>query len=270
MCGLKLDYGSFFSVSDEVQGAQVIIISSEAAEALFPEGDAIGKPIILTTGNQPFGFVVVGVLAAQSAGFENAAFYVPRGFYRKKIEPSPIPAELSLETMGNEYATSVTTAIREFIKEKTGDEYAVRVMSMQSMLDQYDEVTGTMSLLLSGIAAISLLVGGIGIMNIMIVTVTERKKEIGLRKAIGASPFAIRTQFLVESAAITLLGGILGIIVGIGISAAVVFVMNWKFSVQSEACLLAFLFSAFVGIFFGFNPASRAAKLDPVEALSAE
>jgi putative ABC transport system permease protein len=270
MCGLKLDYGDYFTLSDDVHGAQVAVLSFQAAEALFPEGEAVGKQVILTSSNQPFGFTVCGVLAEQNSGLENASFYIPRGFYAKKIAPSPDASILVLETRGNEYASAVTSDVRSFIKQKTGDEYAVQVMSMQSMLEQFDEVMGTMNLLLSGIAAISLLVGGIGIMNIMIVTVTERKKEIGIRKAIGASALMIRVQFLVESATITLLGGILGIGLGIMISAAVVFVLNWPFVIQAEACIAAFLFSVFVGIFFGFNPASRAAKLDPVEALSAE
>jgi len=138
------------------------------------------------------------------------------------------------------------------------------------MLDQYDQVLGTVSLLLSSIAAISLLVGGIGIMNIMIVTVTERRKEIGIRKALGASPNAIRLQFLVESASISLLGGILGILFGLLLSFIATYVLDWVFSVQFVFCLIAFLFSAFVGVFFGLSPAARAAKLDPVEALASE
>ena len=124
--------------------------------------------------------------------------------------------------------------------------------------------------MLSAIAAISLLVGGIGIMNIMIVTVTERRQEIGIRKALGASPTDIRQQFLIESASITLLGGIMGIIVGIGVSLAVEYVQSNALIINTSACIIAFVFSVFVGIFFGLNPASRAAKLDPVVALSGE
>ena len=125
-------------------------------------------------------------------------------------------------------------------------------------------------MLLSGIAAISLLVGGVGIMNIMIVSVIERRKEIGIRKALGAAPGAIMSQFLVESATITLCGGFLGILIGIGISAVVVYIMDWQFAVKWSACLLAFFFSAFVGVFFGLSPAARASKLDPVEVLASD
>ncbi|MCR4736439.1 MAG: FtsX-like permease family protein, partial [Treponema sp.] len=137
-------------------------------------------------------------------------------------------------------------------------------------IEQMNEITGTMSILLSAIATISLLVGGIGIMNIMIVTVTERKQEIGIRKALGASPAAIRQQFLIESASITVLGGIMGIIVGIVVSLAVEYVQSNAFIINTQACIVTFVFSVFVGIFFGLNPASRAAKLDPVIALSGE
>ncbi|MDR2101316.1 MAG: FtsX-like permease family protein, partial [Treponema sp.] len=125
-------------------------------------------------------------------------------------------------------------------------------------------------LLLSGIAGISLLVGGIGIMNIMIVTVTERKREIGIRKALGASPAAIRLQFLTESASLTLFGGIIGIILGLIFSFLVVLSFNWAFAIQWGNCFIAFIFSAVVGIFFGLHPAIRAARLDPVEALAGE
>jgi len=272
MCNLKLDYGEFFSVSDAVLGSQKLILGYKAALGLFPDGNAAGQKLVLVNNSVPFGFTVSGVLAEQTAGFEDAenGVYVPRGFYLKKISPEDKASVAVLQATGAESAAKLTENAKSFVTMKTGDEYSVSVTSMQSMFKQFEEVTGTVSLLLSGIAAISLLVGGIGIMNIMIVTVTERKKEIGIRKAIGAAPSAIRLQFLVESASITLFGGIIGIALGILISAAAVFVLNWSFSVQIEACVLAFVFSAFVGVFFGFNPASRAAKLDPIEALASE
>ena len=141
---------------------------------------------------------------------------------------------------------------------------------MQTMINQMSEITSTISVMLAAIAAISLLVGGIGIMNIMIVTVTERKQEIGIRKALGASPATIRRQFLIESASITIMGGIIGIILGIGISFAVEYVRSLGFVISMNACIISFVFSVLVGIFFGFSPASRAAKLDPVIALSGE
>ncbi|MDR3301335.1 MAG: ABC transporter permease [Spirochaetaceae bacterium] len=273
-CGLQLGTGRYFNVSDQVEGAQNIILGSDAAAALFPDGGGAGSKISVQSsdGSSAFGFTVIGVLSGDAAGLESpkTKIYIPRGFYTKKIAPTNIASTAVVEAEDPAYVTRITADLKALAALKTGDSYALNVNSMQAMLEQYDEVTGTMNLMLSGIAAISLLVGGIGIMNIMIVTVTERKKEIGIRKAIGASPLAIRTQFLVESAAITVLGGVLGISIGIGISAAAVALLKWSFTVDWSACAVAFIFSAFVGVFFGFYPASQAAKLDPVTALSSE
>jgi putative ABC transport system permease protein len=272
MAGLTLGKGRYFSVSDDVEGTQVLILGSEVAEALFPEGSEIGGQILMQVDDIFFGFKVIGVLTGTATGFESPAqsIYISRGFYIKKIAPSPDAAQAVVEAENPQQVTRITGDLRSYAEEKTGEPYALSVNSMQAMLEQYNEVTGTMSLMLSGIAAISLLVGGIGIMNIMIVTVTERKREIGIRKAIGASPAVIRTQFLVESAAITVLGGLLGIAFGIAIGAGIVTVLQWTFAIAWSTCAAASLFSAFVGVFFGFYPASRAAKLDPVEALAAE
>lgn len=272
MNNFELEEGESFSVSDTIEGVQKTVIGSELAESLFPEGSALGKHVIMTISNVRFGFEIIGVLKAQTSGFSSTAnaVFIPRGFYTKKIMPSQIANSIVLQLTDLSYATKVVDAVKDYVKEKTGQDNMIQVMSMQSMLEQYDQVLGTVSMLLSGIAAISLLVGGIGIMNIMIVTVTERKKEIGIRKALGASPNAIRLQFLVESASISLMGGILGIVFGLILSFVATYILDWVFSIQLIACLVAFLFSAFVGVFFGLSPASRAAKLDPVEALAAE
>ena len=144
----------------------------------------------------------------------------------------------------------------------------LRINSMQTMLEQMSSITNTMSVLLAAVAAISLLVGGIGIMNIMIVTVTERRQEIGIRKALGANPKDIIQQFLIESASITIIGGFIGILSGTLISVVVEVVRHMSITVSIPACIISFVFSVFVGIFFGLNPAIRASKLDPVEALA--
>ena len=270
MYGMELESGSFFSVTDDEEGMQKIILSHDTAESFFPAGDAVGKKIILVASNVSFGFEIVGVLADQTTGMENGSAYIPRGFYSKKIQPNPAAASVMVQAVSNQRASELVDVLEDYCTEKSGTEGSVNVTSMQSMLDQMSEITSTMSIMLSDIAAISLLVGGIGIMNIMIVTVTERKQEIGIRKALGASPADIRQQFLVESASITLIGGIMGIILGILISLAVEYVQANDFIINWGACAFAFVFSVFVGIFFGLNPASRAAKLDPVIALSGE
>lgn len=270
MYKMELEAGAFFNVTDNEEGVQKLILSHDTAQDFFPAGDAVGKAVKLVVGKVTFGFEVVGVLKEQTSGMENGSVYIPRGFYSKKIKPNPTADAVMVQATSNEKATELVSIITDYCTEKSGSEYAVRVTSMQSMMDQMSEISNTMSMMLSAIAAISLLVGGIGIMNIMIVTVTERKQEIGIRKALGASPADIRQQFLVESASITLIGGFMGVLVGIIISLVVEWVQKQALIIDTNACIIAFVFSVFVGIFFGLNPASRAAKLDPVVALSGE
>ena len=270
MYNLELQDGTFFNVTDNQEGKQKIILSYDVAQDFFPSGDAIGKKVMLVVGKVTFGFEVIGVLKEQTSGMENGSAYIPRGFYSKKIMPNPSADTVMVQAVSNQMATQLVDIITNYCTEKSGSSYAVRVTSMQSMLNQMSEITNTMSMMLSAIAAISLLVGGIGIMNIMIVTVTERKQEIGIRKALGASPADIRQQFLVESASITLIGGIIGVITGIIISLCVEYVQKQIFVINIKACFISFIFSVITGIFFGLNPASRAAKLDPVIALSGE
>lgn len=266
----ELESGSFFNVTDNEEGLQKIILSSDIAKDFFPEGDAIGKKMMFVIGKVTFGFEVTGVLKERNSGMENDNVYIPRGFYAKKIKPNPLADVIMIQAVSNEKAAELVNVISDYCTKKTGKQYAVWVTSMQTMVKQMSEITNTMSIMLSAIAAISLLVGGIGIMNIMIVTVTERKQEIGIRKALGASPSDIRRQFLIESASITLIGGIIGVVFGIIISLIIECMQNQVFIINLKACIVAFVFSVFVGIFFGLNPASRAAKLDPVIALSGE
>ena len=271
-CGLKVEQGRSFDVTDDAMGTQKIILGSEVASSLFPNGDGVGKYITLVADKVPFNFEVIGIFAEQNSGMESTASgcYVTRGFYAKKIAPNPNASTVMVQAVSSDKATDLATALETYCKNLTGTEGSVRVMSMQTMIDQVSQITNTLSMMLSGIATISLLVGGIGIMNIMIVTVTERKQEIGIRKALGASPNTIRQQFLVESASITLMGGIAGIILGIAISLAVEYVRSQDIVISFKSCFIAFVFSVFVGVFFGLSPASRAAKLDPVVALSGE
>lgn len=270
MYNLELDYGEYFSVSDDIMGAQKMIIGSEVASSLFPDGNAVGKGVLVVTSKAPFSFRVVGVLKEQSSGMESSTtgIYIPRGFYAKKITPNPTADTVMLQATDSRYCSRIVEDVTAFIEEKSGTSGSAQVTSMQTMIEQVNSAMSIMSLLLSGIAAISLLVGGIGIMNIMIVTVTERRQEIGIRKALGATPWAICRQFLVESASITLVGGTLGILLGIAVSFAVEYIRAQPFAVQGNACLVSFVFSVLVGVFFGFSPARKASKLDPVLALA--
>ena len=270
MYGLTLSDGSYFSTTDNVMGTQKIILGNTIASALFPNGDAVGKNVTLVTSSTPFNFKVTGVLKEQTSGMEDSdtGIYIPRGFYAKKITPNPSASTVMVQAVDSSKTARLVTVLEEYCKQKSGTEGSVSVTSMQSMIEQMSEITSTMSIMLSAIAAISLLVGGIGIMNIMIVTVTERRQEIGIRKALGASPQDIKKQFLIEASAITILGGLIGIFIGIIISLAVEYVQSQSFAVSYVSCIVSFVFSVFVGIFFGLSPASKASKLDPVEVLS--
>ena len=267
MYGFQLEEGKFFSVSDVEEGMQKIILSHDMAEQLFPDGNALGQKIMLVVNKVTFGFKIVGITKDQTTGMETGTAFIPRGFYSKKIKPNPSADSVLVQVTSQEKSSPMVQTLTSYCKNLTGTD-SVRVNSMKTMIEQVSKITETMSLLLAAVAAISLLVGGIGIMNIMIVTVTERRQEIGIRKALGANQKDIMQQFLIESASITVIGGILGIIFGILISLVLEYIKGMSFALSFQACIVSFVFSLFVGIFFGINPALRAAKLDPVVALS--
>ena len=267
MYGFQLEEGKFFSVSDVEEGMQKIILSHDMAEQLFLDGNALGQKIMLVVDKVTFGFKIVGITKDQTTGMETGTAFIPRGFYSKKIKPNPSADSVLVQVTSQEKSSPMVQTLTSYCKNLTGTD-SVRVNSMKTMIEQVSKITETMSILLAAVAAISLLVGGIGIMNIMIVTVTERRQEIGIRKALGANQKDIMQQFLIESASITVIGGILGIIFGILISLVLEYIKGMSFALSFQACIVSFVFSLFVGIFFGINPALRAAKLDPVVALS--
>ena len=201
-------------------------------------------------------------------------------FYKNQLSQAGNPFEVrSIDVVAHrqEDASLVKTRIQQVSSEIAGarsngtiKEEVIWAFSAEEQFQQFSRMMNMISLILSAIAAISLLVGGIGIMNIMLVTVTERKKEIGIRKALGATNSAIRNQFLIESATLTLLGGALGVVVGVFLSyiaVAKAFPSYFIFSLNTNGIIISFVVSVSIGIFFGFYPAIKAAKLDPVIAL---
>ena len=267
MYNIEIEEGRYFSVTDNEEGLQRIILTHDLAENLFEDAkEAVGKNIMLVADNVTFGFQVIGVLKDQTVGMETGTAFIPRGFYAKKIAPNPAASTVLVQVTSAEKSTEMVSTLTTYCTMATGT--TLRINSMQTMLEQMSSITNTMSVLLAAVAAISLLVGGIGIMNIMIVTVTERRQEIGIRKALGANPKDIIQQFLIESASITIIGGFIGILSGTLISVVVEVVRHMSITVSIPACIISFVFSVFVGIFFGLNPAIRASKLDPVEALA--
>lgn len=278
-----MDYGSFFSSSDYSTGAEKAIIGDRIAFQLFPEGRAVGKfitlPIRSGSENSPPHIVrlqVIGVVKPKNTWVlrTSDAVFVPRKFALRKL-----PGKIAETVWSAEVAISdpkdsskVEVKIQDFSEELSGgNRFAIWVYSARQQFEQMTKITGMVSFVLSAIAGISLLVGGIGIMNIMLVTVTERRREIGIRKALGATGGAIRMQFLIESASLTLTGGLIGIVLGLLISKLIVnvfFPPEIIFLPNFSGSLIAFSVSVCTGIFFGLHPAIKAARLDPVLALA--
>lgn len=257
--------GTFFNASLEQAGKKVAVLGKTVAEKLFGEEDPLGKKITISE-NQ---FTVLGILEKKGSfggvDMDNQVF---------------IPVTTALETFGMENVQSFFIQAKDqssieqakteigkiLLRSLKKDDFSV--LDTQSILSVITRVLGVLTIALAGIAAISLIVGGIGIMNIMLVSVTERTKEIGLRKALGATPQMILTQFLIESTVLSVGGGFIGII--LGISGSLIINHFFPAMVTVWSVLLAFFISSIIGIVFGILPAARAAKLNPIQALRYE
>lgn len=271
--------GSYFTKNDVESGAKVCVLRESGAMSMFGTTDVIGKTFEMTVGNNTVELRIVGIRADNASGLLNAMNYYEQ-----------VEFEMPISTFGQafydkpeEYSVIYIIGEPEYSKEIASEainlmeiRHKVRgqgVILMESFSDQMSSITNvisTITVFIVFVAAISLLVGGIGVMNIMLVSVTERTREIGIRKALGARTRSILAQFLFESAIITLLGGIIGIILGALGAMAVCSAMDMQASISVETVIIASLFSSGVGIFFGIYPAKRAAKLSPIEALRHE
>jgi len=273
MINVKLSQGEFFDESDEKAKRRVAVVGKEVADELFPNGDALGQNIRITSGSIRQTYVVIGVL--EKSG--NLLFLNPdrsilvpfasaenRLFRRKNV--SMIVAQAISENMASQAVSEIDSVL--FEKFQNEDRY--RIVSQDALLETINQTMAMLSFMLGSIAGISLLVGGIGIMNIMLVTVTERTREIGVRKAIGASRRHILLQFLLESIVLTFVAGLLGIAAGFGLSRIIASIGSIQTTVTPTVVLIAVSVSVMVGLFFGVWPAMRASKLDPVEALRYE
>jgi putative ABC transport system permease protein len=273
MINVKLSQGEFFDESDEKAKRRVAVVGKEVADELFPNGDALGQNIRITSGSIRQTYVVIGVL--EKSG--NLLFLNPdrsilvpfasaenRLFRRKNV--SMIVAQAISENMASQAVSEIDSVL--FEKFQNEDRY--RIVSQDALLETINQTMAMLSFMLGSIAGISLLVGGIGIMNIMLVTVTERTREIGVRKAIGASRRHILLQFLLESIVLTFVAGLLGIAAGFGLSRIIASIGSIQTAVTPTVVLIAVSVSVMVGLFFGVWPAMRASKLDPVEALRYE
>ena len=269
-----MKYGSFFTSMDVSAAQKVAVLGQTVADNLFgPDVDPTGQ--IIRVKNQPF--KVLGVLSPKgSTGFgqdQDDAVYAPYTTVQKKLQGiqhinNVQISAASAETAPVSAAISETLRARHKLMGSDPDDFMVR--TQEEMASVRTETTRTMTTLLAAIAGVSLLVGGIGIMNIMLVSVTERTREIGLRMAIGARGRDVLMQFLVEAIVLSLFGGLLGIGMGYALSAAAERFLQWPTSIPANAIGMAFGFAAATGVFFGFYPAKKAASLDPIEALRFE
>jgi putative ABC transport system permease protein len=266
--------GRLFTDAEDRGRRRVVVLGALAGDALGVATESLlGGTVRI--GGVPFR--VVGVLAEKgSMGFSNPdeALYVPLGTAELRVMGSEqvrsILVQAASEGQMGDAVAIVDRVLRREHRLRPGAEADFNVRDQATLLATMQETTRTFSFLLAGIAAISLLVGGIGIMNIMLVSVTERTREIGLRKSLGARRRDILLQFLIEAVVLCLLGGVLGLALGAGSSWLLQRLAGWQMAVAPEAVLLALVFSAAVGIFFGLWPARRAAALAPIDALRYE
>jgi len=267
--------GAFFTPQDVATASKVAVLGSVTRDQLFlPDTSPIGQVIRIQ--NQPF--TIVGVMSSKGqSGMgqdQDDTIFVPYTTVMKKLRGITNIQQVTVSaTSANEttrVADSIATLLRTRHKIQPGEPDDFMVRTMEEMASVRKEATQTMTALLASIAGVSLLVGGIGIMNIMLVSVTERTREIGLRMAIGARGRDVLLQFLVEAVVLSLFGGGIGIALGFGVARGVTFFQGWPTSVSPNAVAVAFGFAAMTGVFFGFYPARKAAALDPIDALRFE
>lgn len=260
--------GRFINEIDVERRRKVAVIGSYNVQELFGFEDPIDKQIKVN--NELY--TVIGVLNEISDSEESSEdnlIIIPYSSGRLLFKTSKIRS-YTVWSATAECVEDTTNLVKQFLYEKFGNEDEYNVVSVASMMDALDEITGMMALLTAGIAGISLVVGGIGIMNIMLVSVTERTREIGIRKAIGARRSSILSQFLIESALVSCMGGLVGIILSIIGTLILGNAMGINAFPSFGVMLGAFAFSAAIGIFFGWAPANKAAKLNPIDALHAD
>jgi putative ABC transport system permease protein len=272
-----LSGGRAFTDQEVRSASKVAILGRTVAENLFGDVNPVGKTMRI----KKMPFKVIGVLVKKGQSSrgrdQDEIVLVPITTAQKKLFKVSFPGTVNhifLKVKSFEDLSIAENQVTELLRQRhrigPGQEDDFTVRNITERMQAYEESSRVMALLLGAIASVSLLVGGIGIMNIMLVSVTERTREIGIRTAVGAKTWDIRTQFLIEALTLSLIGGIIGIILGISASKALSIIMGWSTIISPALVLLAFSFSALVGLFFGFYPAYKASLLNPIDALRHE
>jgi len=270
---LSTQEGRFISSNDVDECSKVAVLGQEVVDELFPGEDPLGKKVIVNyQGKRRFIFEVIGVLEKKGQmmffNFDNQ-IYIPVTTAMKRLTGTRYVNQYYAQAQEGE-VEEATKQIEFILTKRLKDENAFKVFGQQQIIEAVGQATSTMIIMLAGIAAISLLVGGIGIMNIMLVSVVERTREIGIRKALGAKRKDILVQFLIEALVVSFIGGVIGLLFGWTISALVAHFNNWPVILSPSSIVLAFGFSVGIGLVFGLYPARKAARLDPIEALRYE
>jgi putative ABC transport system permease protein len=263
--------GAMFSEADVRANAKVCVIGKTVADQLFAGADPVGQTLRIR--NIPF--KVVGVLSGKGFNFfgsdQDDVVMIPYTSHLRRIARRPNLNSILIQAAAPEQMPRIQQDVTDLLQQRrSGREPDFTVRNQLELAEAATATTKTMTVLLGAIAGVSLIVGGIGIMNIMLVSVTERTREIGIRLAVGAHGRDVLLQFLTEAIILSLMGGTLGILLGIGASQLVSNLNGWPVLVSTNAVVGAFLFSAAIGVFFGFYPARKASDLDPIDALRYE
>lgn len=264
----KVSQGRFISAIDVEERKKVVLIGAYIAQEYFPGVNPVGSTVKLNGDI----FNVIGVIEVKSnltSGSTDDQVIIPYTRAQRLLKNSTI-SSYSVQAKTAESVDAAMTIIQQFLFKKFNNTTSYNVFNQADMLQKVQDNTQTMTMMMGGIAAISLLVGGIGIMNIMLVSVTERTREIGVRKAIGAKRRNIMGQFLIEAIVVSCMGGLVGVGLGVLFSNIIGNAMSTPAEPSLLVMALSFGFSVFVGVFFGFYPASKASKLDPIIALRSE